>query len=61
MPRVANHVIRRREIAIYKTALHRAGIKRLPTLASLHMRGIIKPVGRGAYTLCRKRKRMGAV
>lgn len=61
MPLHANHVIRRREVAIYKQALHRAGIRRLPTLASLESRGIIKTVGRGAYRLRRKGKSMGAV
>jgi len=48
-------------VAIYKQALHRAGIRRLPTLASLESRGIIKTVGRGAYRLRRKGKSMGAV
>jgi predicted transcriptional regulator of viral defense system len=53
--------IRRRDVANYKTALHRAGIKRLPTLSTLTERGILREVGRGRYQLTRKRNPMGAV
>jgi hypothetical protein len=59
--RLVNHIIHRREAAILKTAYHRGGIKRLPTLGALASRGILRQVGRGAYKLARKRRPMGAV
>jgi len=54
-------VIRRREAAVLKTAYHRAGLKRLPTLGHLAEIGILRELGRGRYTLARARKPMGAV
>jgi hypothetical protein len=53
--------IRRRDVANYKTALHRAGVKRLPMLKTLVERGILIEIGWGRYTLKRGRQRMGAV
>jgi hypothetical protein len=54
-------IIRRRDVANLKTAYHRFGIKRLPTLGALESRGILRQLGRGTYKLAKKRKRMGAV
>lgn len=61
MRKRVNHVIRRREAAVLKTAYHRAGLKRLPTLGHLAEIGILRELGRGRYTLARARKPMGAV
>jgi hypothetical protein len=54
-------VIRRRDVANIKAAYHKFGIKRLPTLAALESRGIVRQLGRGTYRLAKKRKPMGAV
>jgi hypothetical protein len=61
MPRRASIEIRRREIALYKTALHRAGVKRLPTLKNLADRGILRELGWGRYRLSRKARNVGMV
>jgi hypothetical protein len=54
-------IIRRRDVANIKHAYHKFGIKRLPTLAALESRGIVRQLGRGTYKLTRRRKPMGQV
>ena len=53
--------IRRRDVANYKSALRRAGVKRLPLLKTLVELGILREMGWGRYELKRGRHRMGAV